>query len=296
MGLRRRLPLMVAATGNAAVPPTPVGEYDGIANLVHVYEPARCTLTAYDGTELVRLRRASDDAEANFTNVSTANQELDLAAIAAWAGGASYIVTIFDQAGAADVTQATDANQPLFTANAQNGHAGTTFDGTDDFLAMLTPAGFLADDAKTFMMMFKGRSVGLYDFAMATRVDFGGVNNNAKGYLSLCDTRTGYNHVGAGDTIVDPALTQTNPYVVGFIISALGANVDHYVNSALQVLTTDTIGNAVDELANGYTVIGRQSSAYSGGHCCSVLLFDAAITATPRQAAETALNAYWEAY
>ena len=67
------------------------GAYDGIANLVHIYEPARRTLTAYIGS-LVRLRRASDDAEADFGYL--ANGNLDTAAIAAWAGGASYIVTV----------------------------------------------------------------------------------------------------------------------------------------------------------------------------------------------------------
>src|SRR5574343_888329 len=104
-----------SAGGGGLVPFT--GAYDAIANLVHVYEPARCTLSAYSGNPLVRLRRASDDAESDFSHVSAANTELDTAAIAAWAGGAAYIVTIYDQKGSDDITQDTAANQPLYVAN-----------------------------------------------------------------------------------------------------------------------------------------------------------------------------------
>ena len=68
--------------------------YDAFADsIVHAYEPARRVLTAYTGN-LVRLRRASDNAEANFTYLP--NGDLDVAAIAAWAGGASYVVTVYD--------------------------------------------------------------------------------------------------------------------------------------------------------------------------------------------------------
>ena len=59
-----------------------VGAYDDIANIVHIYEPARRVLTAYTGN-LVRLRRASDNAELNFGYI--ANGNLDVAAIAAFA-------------------------------------------------------------------------------------------------------------------------------------------------------------------------------------------------------------------
>lgn len=111
-----------------------VGAYDAIPGLVHVYEPARCTLSAYTGGALLRLRRDSDDAESDFSHVSATNPELDVAAIAAWAGGASYIVSVYDQKTGDTVTQAAQAAQPLFVASIQNGHAGGRLNGTSHYL------------------------------------------------------------------------------------------------------------------------------------------------------------------
>lgn len=132
-----------AGDGGGAVPF--VGAYDSIVNLVHIYEPARCTLSAYSGGNLLRLRRASDDAEADFSHVSASDPELNVAAIAAWAGGASYIVSVYDQKTGDTITQGTAANQPLFVANAQNGHAGATFNGTTHhWLGQFTIGGALS--------------------------------------------------------------------------------------------------------------------------------------------------------
>ncbi len=124
--------LGVGGKGQNATAPF-VGAYDAIASLVHVYEPARRTLSAYTGN-LLRLRRDSDDGESDFTYVSDADPELNLAAIAAWAGGASYIVSIYDQKTGDTITQATKANQPLFVANIKNGHAGFAFDGSNHYM------------------------------------------------------------------------------------------------------------------------------------------------------------------
>ena len=121
--LRRRMMMMMMG-GRAFT-----GALDAYAtSMVHLYDPARRWLSAYTGN-LLRLRRASDNAESDFTY--TATGELDLAAIATWAGGASYVVTLYDQKGSDNVTQAVAANQPLFVASGQNSHAVMRGDGTD---------------------------------------------------------------------------------------------------------------------------------------------------------------------
>jgi len=118
---------------NAATPF--VGAYDAIANLVHVYEPARCTLSAYTGGALLRLRRDSDDAESDFSHGSAFDPELDVASITAWlAGSAGYIVSVYDQKTGDAITQAAEAGQPLYVASIQNGHAGLRLNGTSHFL------------------------------------------------------------------------------------------------------------------------------------------------------------------
>ena len=105
-----------------------VGAYDAFAaSLAHVYEPARRTLTSYVGN-LCRLRRASDNAELDWGYL--ANGDLNVAGITAWAGGAAYVVSVYDQVAGDTITQANPANQPLYVAAAKNGHAGMWFERT----------------------------------------------------------------------------------------------------------------------------------------------------------------------
>ena len=113
-----------------------VGAYDDIPDLVHVYEPARRTLTSYgENDPLVRLRRDSDDAEMDFGSI--ANGDLDTTAIATWLGGANgFVVTVYDQVGSNNLTQATAGNQPTYTASGQNSKPVMTFDGSADYMAV----------------------------------------------------------------------------------------------------------------------------------------------------------------
>ncbi len=88
---------------------------------------------------VVRVRRSSDDAEANFTA-----QDVASGALLTWVGTTAsddgHVVTWFDQSGNGnDATQATAANQPLIV-NAgnlvvENGRAAIDFDGSNDVLA-----------------------------------------------------------------------------------------------------------------------------------------------------------------
>jgi hypothetical protein len=112
------------------------GAYDAYeSSLVHVYEPARRVLTSYTG-DLVCLRRDSDDTQECFGY--DANGNLDTAAIQSWldADGASnaYVVTVYDQKGGDDVTQADENAQPLYVASLQNGRPGMRLNGTSHFL------------------------------------------------------------------------------------------------------------------------------------------------------------------
>lgn len=126
----------VNSGGNSAYSNTDsgfIGAYNAIPNLVHVYEPARRTLTTYTGS-LVRIRRSSDNAEQNFGADGAGN--LDTAAIATFIGGGSgFVVTVYDQVGSNNPTQATAGNQPTYIASGQNGKPVMRFNGTSHSLA-----------------------------------------------------------------------------------------------------------------------------------------------------------------
>ena len=73
---------------------------------------------------LVRLRRASDNAESNFS--AGADMWLDEAAVLAWCGGSSaYVRTLYGQAGGLNLGQATASAQPrLVNAGVMDAMAG----------------------------------------------------------------------------------------------------------------------------------------------------------------------------
>jgi hypothetical protein len=106
-------------------------------------EPAPLLLDAYPGAlnaysfrklseayagSAVRIRRSSDNAEAD---IGFSGTEFNTAAAAAHIGGGSgFIVTMYDQTGNGyDITQATAANQPAYSATGLNGLPTGSWDG-----------------------------------------------------------------------------------------------------------------------------------------------------------------------
>lgn len=106
------------------------------ADLESLYSFRR-RLTSWTGN-VVRLRRSSDDAEADFGYDD--NNELNLSAISSWLGGSNgYVVTWYDQSGnGKHMTQSTASAQPLFVASLNNSLPGVQFDGSDDLLECTT--------------------------------------------------------------------------------------------------------------------------------------------------------------
>lgn len=113
--------------------------------------------SAYGGA-CVRLRRSSDNAEADFGFIAL---YLNKAAVLAWAGsGDAFVVTWYDQSGAGKhMTQATQAAQPrivtagVFTAGTK---VAPRFDGTDDYLFSSTALGLWAAGAASILGVVSG--------------------------------------------------------------------------------------------------------------------------------------------
>lgn len=77
---------------------------------VAAWSVSRALTTDWLEQPLIRLRRASDNVESDFGADEDGN--LDTAAIATWIGGSSaFVVTVYDQVGSANFTQATAALQ-----------------------------------------------------------------------------------------------------------------------------------------------------------------------------------------
>lgn len=218
---------------------------------------------------------------------------LDASQITGLSDGAA-ITTWGDASGnGLNPTQSVPGSKPTYRTSILNGKPAVRFDGSDDFLVFLTPASMLAAAAKTFVFVYAARNVGSYEFAMATRVIYGGVDNSARGYLAVADTRTIYNHAGAGsgESIVAGAMARSGAHLISLAVGANGSTPAHYRNGAALTLTTNTLTTPNVELANGYTVVGRQSTAYAGGDLCELLVFGSVLSAANRQALEAYLSA-----
>jgi len=272
--------------GEAVAAAAGAGTYDAIANIVHIYEPGRRALTAYTGN-LLRLRRASDNGESNFTY--DANGHLDTTAIAAWAGGASYVVTIYDQKGGDDITQATEANQPLFTASAQNSHAGMTFDGTNDKLqGAFTIGGALSQPFNVYGV---------------AQLDVTAVNDDNTHIIWDGDDLT--KEMSAG------TLDAPNPDIWNIRSGANLASVAAsdalwkvwaaLFNGVSSVFWHNNVsmgsGNAGADNADGLTMGARSNATRLWkGNITSVIVCDPSHSTAQREAMQTAINAYWAVY
>lgn len=98
----------------------------------------RVVVSDYEGP-LVRLRRASDNAQQDFGWAE--NDIVDVTAIDAWRSGSIvYMVTWYDQSGLGrNATQSTAANQPRFYPVASKPYFQG--DGSNDHLTVNTPNG-----------------------------------------------------------------------------------------------------------------------------------------------------------
>lgn len=156
------------AVGPAAFAATDLPVYEGGGSSVPAFEGildqlatpaagawsvARRLTADYEG-DLIRLRRASDNAESDFG--FDGDGVLDTAAVATWIGGSSgRVVTIYDQIGAQNLTQGTAANQPGYTASLQGGRAGAVcLDNGDKMTCTLSPA---PSGAQAHAMLAVGR-------------------------------------------------------------------------------------------------------------------------------------------
>lgn len=132
----------VYAPAAAAFDPSVFG-LDALTSKYGIYSPAYRVLTAYSSTgNLIRLRRSTDDAEADFGAVYGTGV-LDTSAVTAWLGGGTgYITTFYDQSGnGRDATQSTPSKQASLSL------AGSIpcaqFDGTDDNYTSPGAVGFV---------------------------------------------------------------------------------------------------------------------------------------------------------
>ncbi len=216
---------------------------------------------------LIRLRRASDSAELDFS-ADLITTRLDLDAIAAWAGGDSFVVTWYDQIGTQDATQDTAGAQPQFVA-AKNGRSAINFTTTH----ALVNNSFVATQPNEIAFVFASANDGFLSDA------------EASGQLTRQTVR-----VKSGDTVLqvsaDNVVNGTTPVT---------DDVTHYVgvqwDGASSVVRLDGVDEITADLGtsglDGFT-LGNNFAVVTGleGHLFETLFFDAILSSGDRNTIE----------
>jgi len=254
--------------------------YDAFADsIVHVYEPARRVLSSYTGN-LVRLRRASDNAETNFGYLGNGN--LDTVAIAAWAGGASYVVTVYDQGPFGDnVTMAVAANQPLYVAAIRNGHAGMRFNGTSQYLqGAFTTGGALSQPINLFAVAALNDGGANYHIMID-----GDDETNRMACYHFKGPPTEWN-IMAGTAL--PSIPSDANWNIWAVLYN-GAVSQFWINGVSRAA-----GNAGAHNADGITIGARLNNQFWWkGDISSAVVVDPSLSDAGRSAMQVQMNNYW---
>ena len=202
---------------------------------------------------LLRLRRDSDNAESDFS--ADSNGDIDLAAIAAWLGGATgFGTTWYDQSGnSKDNIEVTAAQQPTFTLSVMNGLPNFVLDaaGTDnlartDSVVSAFPFSVVAanramatgNDSYIWSVMVSSHSSKMYwlrrgsddKYAMARRNQSNEQAVSANTYVSQSNFVAAIFKAATGEVRVDESDNVTNSnsetIATGMNRSAVGALLD----------------------------------------------------------------------
>lgn len=229
------------------------------------------------GQDLVRIIRASDSAEQNFA--SLANGALNVAGIITFlASTTGKVVTLFDQIGSLDVTQATGAARPNWEFNVVGaGHPSMMFDGTDDELRG-TGASLTATQPTTVSAVANRLVANDVDAIWSTT---SGENQLFGGGVDTWTIRAGTNLGSTNAAIPDGSFH-------AFQALFNGTSSRLYVDAALD----DVIGDAnTDAPSSANVVIGELS-----GFFANMYFQEAGLWAGNKSASFVAMNANQAAY
>ena len=274
-----------------------VGAYDAIPSIVAAYGMRRL-LASYTGA-LVRLRRASDNAESDFGY--DANGDLDVAAIATWLTATTgYAVTWYDQSGnSKNVTQSTAANQPLYVASSQNGLPVLRWDGSNDGLAtsdelsLPTLSAMIAWDGDgSNMRLLDHRGLGVFGVTQGWQIK----NRQSGEDLIVADDGAGhYRAVNDTGTISAASHITTMTYSSGSIAAYIDGSA--YGTEDSTGAASGTMGSIAKTtpLRIGKEAGGTTSQIFSGD-VFEVIIANAVWSTGDRNAARVAMNAYWSIF
>lgn len=234
----------------------------------------------------IRLRRASDSAESDFSFL--ASGQLDYAAIATWAGGTSYVDTLYDLTGNGHhITQNTNGNQPAFAPT------GINSKGAADFVPASSNYMTLADDissatGKTLAAVYYPDSAAASDQRLMHLIQDSPGGNIVFSHLITTAGRTGYfdssfKNIAAATSAAQLMVWHLDSGGTGTMYrnnSSIGSST--YTDKAVSSTTVHKIG----------TNVGAGGAFYDG-RLSFLAIWESAIDSTNRTALWTYMETSW---
>lgn len=214
------------------------------------------------GTNAVRLKRSSDNAESDFVTILGGG--LDVSAIASFKGAANLtVVTLYDQSGNGNHLSATgDLPFTLSSSGLAANRSSIDFDGASAWSLFGSTIAALTG-AITYSIALKGTHS---TFVVPKNVLVG--QNHSVGFVSV---------VSAEDVWLNRGSNVTSPYALGTWIAVQavmnGASSDMNVNGSAssgdagagsETISTISIGGSgSNRFAGSFTEIGKWNSAFT---------------------------------
>jgi len=229
-----------------------------------------------NGDNVVRVRRASDNDEQDFTAAQVSDGTLE-----SFCGvGDGFVATWYDQSGNGnDATQSVAGNQPKIVDGGSLVAKGIDFDATDDYLNLET-AFNISTDFAIFGTVYSS------DFVIGGRIFHADGSNNIRVRNSTYDFRYRSNGVNY-DFGTGNSFTNNNQSLFSFLNS--GDEHSLFVNGSLKgqnTITDNFLMSAISDSSTGITL---------GGAVSELIIYPSDQSAT-RTAIEDNINAHYNIY
>jgi len=261
------------------------GAYDAIPSIVAAYSTRRL-LTSYEGPllRLVADRTGYPEQDIGYT----AAGDLDTAAAATFLDGDDgYVATWYDQSGnARNATQATLASMPLYVASGQNGRAELDGESRSNMQIALSGVGNIDSD-RTFVAVANNDSATKFSFELRPASGNG---------LAMAVNATGLSFYANGGT---PAYLSAAGGITSHAICVLkmeNTNQTRTIYKNGTSVATDTDSGIVSTAVTSISMFALLTSNSWGGRMPELVVCNAALSDSDRNAAESAANAYWSVY
>lgn len=275
---------MILGSGLIQSANTFTGAYDAIPSIAAAYSTRRL-LTSYTGPllRLVADRTGYPEQDIGYT----AAGDLDTAAAATFLDGdAGYVATWYDQSGnTRNATQATLASMPLYVASGQNARAELDGESRANMQVSLSAMGNIDSD-RTFITVANNDSATKFAFELRSLANGLAMAVNATG-LSFYANGGSPEYLSAAGGITSHAVC---------VLKMENTNQVRTLYKNSTSIATDTDSGIVGTSVAVLSLFALLTSNSWGGRMPELVVCNAALSDSDRNAAESAANAYWSVY